>query len=198
MLQKILLYFTMIATYINLNFVWEFGGLLFMAKKKADAAKTVAKKQNVKEDAMNETEVIVETSEVEEQETKTEEPNGDKTMEEQVEEVIDAVKETTEKVAKKAAKATKSAASKVKKEAKKVAKETVKKVKEKKELVPEVFIQYEAIEAKTEDIIENIKKAYVADGHYVAGIKDLKVYIKPEDGCAYYVINGSYAGNVLL
>ena len=115
MLQKILLYFTMIATYINLNFVWEFGGLLFMAKKKADAAKTVAKKQNVKEDAMNETEVIVETSEVEEQETKTEEPNGDKTMEEQVEEVIDAVKEKTEKVAKKAAKATKRAASKVKK-----------------------------------------------------------------------------------
>ena len=136
-----------------------------MAKKKADTAKTVAKKQNIKEDAMNETEVIVETSEVEEQETKTEEPNGDKTMEEQVEEVIEAVKETTEKVAKKAAK---------------------------------VFIQYEAIEAKTEDIIENIKKAYVADGHYVAGIKDLKVYIKPEDGCAYYVINGSYAGNVVL
>ena len=163
-----------------------------MAKKKADTAKTVAKKQNVKEDAMNEAEVIVETSEVEEQETKTEEPNGDKTMEEQVEEVIEAVKETTEKVAKKAAKATKSAASKVKKEA------TVKKVKDKKELVPEVFIQYEAIEAKTEDIIENIKKAYVADGHYVAGIKDLKVYIKPEDGCAYYVINGSYAGNVVL
>ena len=132
MLQKIVLYFTMIATYINLNFVWEFGGLLFMAKKKADTAKTVAKKQNVKEDAMNEAE------------------------------------------------------------------ETVKNVKDKKELVPEVFIQYEAIEAKTEDIIENIKKAYVADGHYVAGIKDLKVYIKPEDGCAYYVINGSYAGNVVL
>lgn len=175
-----------------------------MAKKKAAAVKTDEKEQNMKEEVMNEAEVVVETSKVketekiEEPEVESKEQDGDKTMEEQVEEVIETVKETTEKAAKKAVKATKNAASKVKKEAKKVAKETAKKVKDKKELVPEVFIQYEAIEARTEDIIENIKKAYVADGHYVAGIKDLKVYIKPEDGCAYYVINGSYAGNVLL
>jgi len=179
----------------------RFGGLIFMAKKKADTAEVAAKNQGMMEETIIELKEpeVVDGSEMENTELEVEtKEEASETAEDKVEEVLNTVKETTEKAAKKAVKATKAAASKVKKDAKKAAKETVKKVKEKKELVPEIFIQYEAIEVKTEDIIENIKKAYVADGHYVAGIKDLKVYIKPEDGCAYYVINGTYAGNVVL
>ena len=38
------------------------------------------------------------------------------------------------------------------------------------------------------DVVENVKKAYKAEGNKAA-IKKLQVYVKPEEGVAYYVIN---------
>ena len=61
-----------------------------------------------------------------------------------------------------------------------------------------VVLQFYGKDNNINDIIENVKKAYVADGHKAASIKTLNVYLKPEDGSAYFVINESYAGKVAL
>lgn len=48
-----------------------------------------------------------------------------------------------------------------------------------------------------ENVIERVKKAYVDEGHSAASIKNVEVYIKPEEGMAYYVIDG-YASGISL
>ena len=66
------------------------------------------------------------------------------------------------------------------------------------ELKPEIFIQYQNMEAVLEDALEQAKNAYVADGHRVSSIKSLQLYVKPEEGAAYYVINQKFNGQVNL
>ena len=46
--------------------------------------------------------------------------------------------------------------------------------------------------------VDRIKAEYVAQGHRASSIKSLKVYLKPEDNAAYYVINDKLAGRVDL
>ena len=104
------------------------------------------------------------------------------------EETVKKAEETAKKAAAKttAKKATKKAA------AKKTAKA------EKKELVPEVFVQFDGNEDVVANVIERAKEAFTADGHRASSIKSLKVYLKPEEYAAYYVINDTYAGKVNL
>lgn len=66
------------------------------------------------------------------------------------------------------------------------------------EMKPEVYIQYQDKEGVVEEAIEKAKAAYVEDGHRVSSIKSLKVYLKPEEYAAYYVINEKFAGRVDL
>lgn len=73
---------------------------------------------------------------------------------------------------------------------------TAKKVRE--EVKPEVFIQYQGNEALVGEAIEKAKLAFVADGHRLSTIKNLQVYLKPEEYAAYYVINKKFAGRVDL
>ena len=73
---------------------------------------------------------------------------------------------------------------------------TAKKVRE--EVKPEVFIQYQGNEALVGEVIEKAKLAFVADGHRLSTIKNLQVYLKPEEYAAYYVINKKFAGRVDL
>ena len=77
--------------------------------------------------------------------------------------------------------------------AKKAAKKVPKKI-----VQTEVFIQFQGYEVAETDVIEKVKAAYVAEGNKASGIKELNVYIKPEEYKAYYVINGSAAGAVDL
>ena len=71
---------------------------------------------------------------------------------------------------------------------------------EKKEAAhPEVFVQYGPNgEASVEAVVERIKNEYVAQGHRLSSIKSLKVYVKPEERSAYYVINEKTQGRVDL
>lgn len=74
-------------------------------------------------------------------------------------------------------------------------------VKEKSAVVPEVFIQYTdngKQEADIADIIAQIKALYVAEGHRESSIKSLKVYMKPQEWKAYYVINDKIEGNIMI
>jgi len=63
---------------------------------------------------------------------------------------------------------------------------------------PKVYVQFGASESSVDTIVDRIKAEYVAQGHRASSIKDLRVYLKPEDGAAYYVINEKVAGRVDL
>ena len=49
-----------------------------------------------------------------------------------------------------------------------------------------------------EDVMEKAKAAYVAEGHRACAIKSVRLYIKPEERKAYYVINDKAAGSIEL
>lgn len=61
----------------------------------------------------------------------------------------------------------------------------------------DMVIQFGAHEVSTAEISEKVKKDYLAAGGD-AEIKGLKIYVKPEDNKAYYVVNGETEGNVEL
>ena len=44
------------------------------------------------------------------------------------------------------------------------------------------------------ELVEKAKTAYAAAGGNVSEIKELQLYIKPEEHKAYYVVNGEAAG----
>jgi len=77
-------------------------------------------------------------------------------------------------------------------------KNKVSKAGKKEELVPEIVVQFGAGEASVQAVVDKIKAEYVAQGHRVSSIKSLKVYLKPEEGAAYYVINDKIADKVDL
>lgn len=53
----------------------------------------------------------------------------------------------------------------------------------------EVFVQYKGFEFSESSIMEKVNAAWEAEGKKVSAIKKVKLYVKPEDGKAYYVIN---------
>ncbi len=69
---------------------------------------------------------------------------------------------------------------------------------DKKEVTPEVVLQYREYEVNMDDVLERVKDHYVAKGHKRESIQDLQVYVKPEDFTAYYVINDGIVGKVNL
>ena len=76
-------------------------------------------------------------------------------------------------------------------------------VKEKEPVVPELFVQYTddlagEQEANISEIVTRVKAAYVAEGHRESSIKALKIYMKPQEWKAYYVINNKIEGNIEL
>ncbi len=64
------------------------------------------------------------------------------------------------------------------------------------EKVEEIYVQFGGSEILTKDIVAKAKQDYVADGHRESSIKTLRVYLKPEEGMAYYVINDKFSGSM--
>lgn len=62
----------------------------------------------------------------------------------------------------------------------------------------EVFVQFWGKEVYAKDVVDAVKKAWTDAGRDESEIKDLKVYIKPEDNGAHYVINGDVTGFIGL
>lgn len=79
----------------------------------------------------------------------------------------------------------------------KTAEKPVKKV-EKPEKQEAVFVQFAGEEFVVDEAMEKAKAAYVAEGHRTSAIKSLRLYIKPEERKAYYVINDKAAGSIEL
>lgn len=57
------------------------------------------------------------------------------------------------------------------------------------EISQAVYLQLTDGQYHVEDIVERIKEKYKSMGHRVSSIKQLRVYIKPMDNKAYFVIN---------
>lgn len=97
----------------------------------------------------------------------------------------------------------------VKEEAKKVPakKEPAKKAPAKKatpvkaakaEIKTALYVQFAGNEVTEADIIDKVKAAYVAEGHKESAIKEINLYVKPEEYAVYYVINDKAIGKVNL
>ena len=64
-------------------------------------------------------------------------------------------------------------------------------------LKPEYILQYQGTDVSLEQVAEAAKAAFRQENKRTL-VTDLKLYIKPEEHAAYYVINGSYSGKVDL
>ncbi|MBQ9492988.1 MAG: hypothetical protein IJR54_04550 [Oscillibacter sp.] len=60
---------------------------------------------------------------------------------------------------------------------------------------PAVYVQYEGAEALIDDLIEAATADFRKEKKR-AKIIEFKLYVKPEERAAYYVINGTYDGKV--
>lgn len=69
---------------------------------------------------------------------------------------------------------------------------------EKAEKQEEVYLQFAGEEIDVEEVMEKARTAYVSEGHRASSIKSLRLYIKPEEHKAYYVINEKAAGSIEL
>ena len=54
-----------------------------------------------------------------------------------------------------------------------------------------LYVQYQGVERSQEEIVEAVKAAWTG-----AAIETLELYVKPEDGAVYYVVNGTESGKV--
>lgn len=66
------------------------------------------------------------------------------------------------------------------------------------EKVEEVYVQFQELEITTKEIVDKAKQIYIAEGHRESSIKSLRLYIKPDEHMAYYVINEKMTGSIEL
>ena len=130
-------------------------------------------------------------------------PAAEKPVEEKAAEVKSAEEKTTavksEEPAKKTAakKTTTRKTTAAKKTTTKTAAKTT--AAKKAEPVTEVYVQYWGKEIHTSEVADRIRKIWTDDmGKKASDLKDLKIYIKPEDNGAHYVINGDVTGFIGL
>ena len=157
-----------------------------MAVKKASTAKAAAEKKEAVKPAAAKTEKV---------EVKAEKPAA---------KAIETKKDTTKKLETKAGvlvdtpeeKAAKKAPAK-KTTAKKT---TAKKAPAKKaELKTEMYLQFYGKEYSDKEILQKVKEIWTKVlKNKVGDMKDVKIYLKPEESKAYYVINGDTTGEVDL
>ena len=105
-----------------------------------------------------------------------------------------AAADSVEKITKKAVKGA-DAAKNVAKAVTKTATKTVKKA-AKKDIKVKAFVEYYGKQVEEKDIIARVKKAWTKSGKKVGDIKEMDLYIKPEENSVYYVINGTETGAV--
>lgn len=116
-------------------------------------------------------------------------------IKEKVEAKVDkAAADSVEKITKKAVKGA-DAAKNVAKAVTKTATKTVKKA-AKKDIKVKAFVEYYGKQVEEKDIIARVKKAWTKSGKKVGDIKEMDLYIKPEENAVYYVINGTETGAV--
>lgn len=106
---------------------------------------------------------------------------------------VDIKDQTSEKktTTKPAAKTTKAAAAKKTTKTTTAKKTTAKPAK----VECELYIQYNGNQLDQAVLLERVEEDCINQG---VSVKELKLYLKPEDNACYYVANGSFAGKVDL
>lgn len=146
-------------------------------KKETAAAKAIETKKDKTKKLETKAAVLVDTPEV------------------QAEEVKETVKKAAKKVAAKAEDTAEKAVKTVKKAAKKTAAKTTKKA----ELKTEFFLQFSGKEYTEKEILKKVKDVWTKNlKNKVGDMKDVKIYLKPEESAAYYVVNGDTTGKIDL
>ena len=137
----------------------------------------------------------IKTEEKAKAEVKTEiKPQTKEKVEAKVEKAAADTVDTVDKITKKAVKGA-DAAKTVAKAVTKTATKTVKKA-AKKDIKIKAFVEYYGKQVEEKDIIARVKKAWTRSGKKVGDIKEMDLYIKPEENAVYYVINGTETGAV--
>lgn len=129
-------------------------------------------------------------------ELKSAEAKAEATVKKAAKETAAAAKKATKataETAKKAAKATAETAKKAASTAKKAVKSAEKKATKKADLI----LQFAGAEYDVTDVAKRAEEAFKATGSTTT-IKSLKVYLKPEDRTAYYVVNETITGSFAL
>lgn len=60
------------------------------------------------------------------------------------------------------------------------------------------YVEYYGKQINEADIIKKAKSVWTKSGKKAADIKSLKIYIKPEENTAYYVINDDETGSFVI
>ena len=183
-----------------------------MARTKKAATKTIVKTASVSETPAKSVVTTFEENAVKAETPKTddakvsvetkaaEKPVETKPAETKTVEEKPVAAEVEEPAKKPAAKKTVRKTTTAKKTTKTAAKTTTRKTTAKKtETVTEVYVQYWGKEIHTSEVADRIRKIWTDDmGKKASDLKDLKIYIKPEDNGAHYVINGDVTGFIGL
>ena len=61
-----------------------------------------------------------------------------------------------------------------------------------------LYVEYQGLQVEEKELITKVKELWVNDGNKIKDIKELKLYIKPEEAVAYYVINEETSGKIEL
>ncbi|WP_243207088.1 DUF6465 family protein [Mediterraneibacter hominis] len=78
-------------------------------------------------------------------------------------------------------------------------KTSVRKAAKKVELKTEMFLQFAGKEYTDKEILQKVKEVWTKVlKNKVSDMKEVKIYLKPEESAAYYVINGETTGRVDL
>lgn len=80
--------------------------------------------------------------------------------------------------------------------AKAPAKKTAAKRTTKKAVKTTLYVQASGKEVSMDEAIARVKNAWVATGNKEADLKEIAVYVKPEENSIYYVVNGDVTGRV--
>lgn len=59
-------------------------------------------------------------------------------------------------------------------------------------------MEYGGLQVEEKEVIAKIKEAWVSEGNKIKDIKELKLYLKPDEFAAYYVINDDISGKINL
>ena len=74
----------------------------------------------------------------------------------------------------------------------------MKKAEEIKEPAASVILQYAGREVQASDWTQKVKELWKAEGKAEADLKEIKLYVKPEENTVYYVVNGDTTGSFEL
>ena len=61
-----------------------------------------------------------------------------------------------------------------------------------------MYVEYQGLQVEEKEIIAKVKELWVNEGNKIKDIKELKLYIKPEEAAVYYVINEETSGKIEL